>query len=135
MVADEDGERAVIGCAWRRGHAKRHLPLHHDGNRFEDARFNEGYQDRRRDVIRQIGTDGVPEAGHLPADRFGDVQLQDITGNDFHVFAVCQCLAQDGQELLIQFHGCDGAGAAAERQRQRADARPDQSGSSFIPLS
>ena len=103
-------------------HAFGHFLLDHDDDALDGKLlFQELHDDRRRDIVGQIGTDREGLVIH----DFFDVDAQDVAVDDAHVVIVFQGLVEDGQQMVVQFDSRDGCARFGQGLGQGADARPD----------
>ena len=125
MVLAEDGERGVVRRSGRGADAARDLLLHHDGHGGEAAALQQARQDRRRDIIRQVGTGGGRQAGEFRLHKGRKVHFHGVGKVDGEVVELAHGLRQHGAERRVQLDGRHTPGAEAQLLRQRAEAGAD----------
>jgi hypothetical protein len=85
-------------------------------------------EDGRRDVVREVGDDGVGAAApRLPQELFG-AQGKDVGADDGDVSEGLELLAKVEAELLVHLHGHHGAGPGRQLDGEDAEAGADFDG-------
>ena len=108
--------------AWFGHHAFGHFLLDHDDDALDrQLLFQQLHDNRRRNIVWQIGTDREGLVIH----DFFDIDAQDIAVNDAHVIIVFQRLVEDGQQMIVQFDSRHSRSRFSQGLGQRADTRPD----------
>ena len=126
-------EGAVVRRARCGADAQGHLPLDHHRDAGEAFGLDEGGDDGGGDVIGQVGAGHGREAGELLIHQGGNVQLQDVGGEDLYVGAVPQGLVQHRQEGTVQLHRHHLTGRGGQLRSERADAGADLQHAVFRP--
>ena len=101
----------------------RHLLLHHDGDRLEAPGFQQGRQDGRGNIVRQVGTGHGAQTGQLFGHQFRDIQLQNVLPEDLQILKFPHRLLQNRPQAAVHLHGTDLPCPQTKLLGQRADAR------------
>ena len=107
-------------------HPVSHLLLHHHRNAVQgNLPLKKSHDDRRRNIVRQIGhhLDG-PSAVFLPGQR-GYIHLQYILADHVYIIIFCQRVLQNRNQIAVDLHRCDLSGSLGQILGHGADTRPD----------
>ncbi len=96
IVLAEHGEGTIIRGTGGGGDALGHLFLHHDGDGVEALRLQQGGEDGRGNVVRQISAGHGPEALEFFRNKGGNVLLQHVAPEDFQVVEFPHGHGEDG---------------------------------------
>ncbi len=122
-----EAEHAIIGRADRRDQTLSNLLLEHDHKPREvHGRLEEMKQDRRRDVVRQIG-DHLARlaAGQELPEKPVQFVIEDIAAEQSHMWHAAELVFEAGHERGVYLDGEHPARMSCEAPRERAQAGAD----------
>lgn len=120
------GEGAIVLAAGTGLHAVCDLLLHHDRDgKNRRMAFKESHDDRRRNVVWEIGHDLHRISVIVGFDELMEIQLQYIIMDDGDIGMIMQGFMENRDEVCIDFHGYHMSGGFCEGLRHGADARAD----------
>ena len=125
IILAEHGESAVVRRARLGSNALGNLLLHHHRHRLKALGFQQGGEDGAGDVIGQVGAGHRAQGTQFLVHQGGDVLLEHIAPENFHIVAALQGDVQDGLEPLVHLHGAHLPGSQGKLLGQRPNAGAD----------